>query len=446
MKDLSNYRNKIIQGNALDVAKQLPSKIVQVCITSPPYWGLRDYGTGNWIGGDDKCSHSKSTSDKISASTLGGKSNNNNHEKEGWPGGVCGKWGALKNDEQIGLEDTIEEYIEKLVLLFREIRRILRDDGTLWLNMGDSYSGSGRAASGGGRGDKSKLQSSNTGSLTVVKRGIVGNLKNKNLCGIPWRLALALQADGWFLRSDIIWAKPDPMPESVLDRPCRSHEYLFLLTKKEKYYYDNIAVLMPIANSTIKRGPVDFGGEKGRNYKPEKGDPNFRNGSEQWGRTYNYNHNGRNLRTVWNIATQGYKQAHFATFPEKLIEPCILAGSSETTCGVCGAPWERIIEKPKYGDWNNRKGTPAELEKGNTGKPIPEDYYLKTIGFKPTCKHNDDSGRGIIYDPFMGAGTVAKVALRSGPGRNFIGSELNPHYIDLALRRIKSLMDQITLL
>jgi len=273
-------------GNCLDILPTLPEKSVDCCVTSPPYWGLRDYGV----------------------------------------------------EGQLGLEETPDKFVDNLVKVFREVRRVLKDNGTLWLNLGDTYSNhrdskstSQTLAKGGSSEkahviEKGKNHSRNSKMLKSV------GLKHKDLVGIPWRVALALQQDGWYLRSDIIWSKPNPMPESVTDRPTKAHEYIFLLSKSEKYYYDNEAIKEPIAESTIGRGPVDFGGAKGRGYKPEEGDPNFRNGSEQWGRTFNYKSsckNGRNKRTVWTVPTKPYKEAHFATFPPKLIEPCILAGCPE---------------------------------------------------------------------------------------------------------------------
>jgi len=237
--------------------------------------------------------------------------------------------------------------------------------------LGDSYAGGG-----GGNYNKTGVSQAGGQHITNVRNRPEwlenAGVKPKDLMGIPWRVAFALQQDGWYLRSDIIWAKPNPMPESVTDRPTKSHEYLFLLTKSPRYYYDHEAIKVPPAESTKSRGPASFGGQKGRDYKPEPTDPNYRNGNEQWGRTYEYKQGNVNRRDVWTIATKPFRGAHFAVMPEALVEPCILAGSQE----------------------------------GDT-----------------------------VLDPFTGSGTVAVVALRNG--RNFVGSELNPEYANIAQHRIK---------
>jgi DNA modification methylase len=251
----------IYQGDCLDILPTLEPKSVQCCVTSPPYYGLRDYG--------------------------------------------C--------DGQIGLESTPEAYVEKLVAVFREVRRVLKDDGTLWLNLGDSYNGSGGA---GGDYNDGGLKE---GQPKYPGRNIHA-LKPKDLIGIPWRVAFALQADGWYLRQDIIWAKPNPMPESVTDRCTKSHEYIFLLTKSARYYYDNEAVQeLSVSESGTAGswdGNRDFGLPNGhtRFAKPNLG------GSID---------GKRNKRSVWNVTTKPYKEAHFATFPEEIPRTCILAGSKK---------------------------------------------------------------------------------------------------------------------
>jgi DNA modification methylase len=251
----------IYQGDCLDILPTLEPKSIQCCVTSPPYYGLRDYG--------------------------------------------C--------DGQIGLESTPEAYVEKLVAVFREVRRVLKDDGTLWLNLGDSYNGSGGA---GGDYNDGGLKE---GQPKYPGRNIHA-LKPKDLIGIPWRVAFALQADGWYLRQDIIWAKPNPMPESVTDRCTKSHEYIFLLTKSARYYYDNEAVQeLSVSESGTAGswdGNRDFGLPNGhtRFAKPNLG------GSID---------GKRNKRSVWNVTTKPYKEAHFATFPEEIPRTCILAGSKK---------------------------------------------------------------------------------------------------------------------
>jgi DNA modification methylase len=248
----------IIIGDVRTALSSIPDGSVQTCITSPPYWGLRDYG----------------------------------------------------NDGQIGLEQTPDDYVAEIVAVFREVRRVLSDDGTLWLNLGDSYAG-------GGRGGQSKEKRSENWQPTYSLQGHVPDgLKSKDLVGIPWRVAFALQADGWWLRQDIIWAKPNPMPESVTDRCTKAHEYVFLLTKSARYFYDAKSVAEPVArefwNETV--------GDPYMTPKEGRMDGGKRQGSGPMDGT-------RNKRSVWTIATKPYKGAHFAVMPEALVEPCIFAGS-----------------------------------------------------------------------------------------------------------------------
>lgn len=253
---------QIINGDCLDVLKNLPPKSVQTCVTSPPYFGLRDYG----------------------------------------------------HDGQIGLEETPEEYVQKMVEVFRGVRDALRDDGTLWLNLGDSYSSGGR-----GGGAEGSIQSGNKGSTTgqVFNPWKVPGFRPKNLIGIPWRVALALQADGWYLRQDIIWHKPNPMPESVKDRCTKAHEYIFLMSKRPRYYFDADAIAEKAkwerwGDQTEKKshpGTAGHLGGKAISELPIK--------------------DTKNKRSVWAVNTKPYAEAHFATFPPELITPCILAGSRE---------------------------------------------------------------------------------------------------------------------
>ena len=309
---------RILTGNALDILKTLPDNSVDTCITSPPYYGLRDYGTGKWVGGDSNCNHHGSafrTSEKINEHCGTGVSH---HRKECYQPfkTVCSKCGAVRIDQQIGLEETPQEYIDKLVAVFREVRRVLKDSGTLWINIADSYAGSGKGAWKNKNGQKESYvldPHSNPARMPKTFDGI----KAKDLIGIPWELAFALRTDGWYLRQDIIWYKPNCMPESVTDRCTKSHEYIFLLSKSKKYYFDYKAISEPVADSTIKRMAQDISNQKGSERQPGK-----KNG------TMKAVGNGitRHKRDVWSISTVGSKEAHFATFPEKLIEPCILAG------------------------------------------------------------------------------------------------------------------------
>jgi DNA modification methylase len=286
--------------------------------------------------------------------------------------GQCGICGATRVDSQIGLETTPDAYVAAMVAVFAEVRRVLKVDGTMWLNLGDSYAGgatlgrndAGRNFTGGGG---NILGSGNPGRQGAHVRDT--GLKSKDLVGIPWRVAFALQADGWYLRSDIIWSKPNPMPESVTDRPTKAHEYIFLLTKSARYYYDSKAITEPIAESTLVR-PSRL--KPGAGTGPCVGDNDSHSARTGKGLTATVTAlSGRNKRSVWTVGTHPYPEAHFATFPEDLIKPCILAGS-------------------KPGD--------------------------------------------LVLDPFTGSGTTGAVAIRHQ--RQFVGVELNPAYVELARKRI----------
>lgn len=303
---------KIYQGNCLDTLKKIESQSINTCITSPPYWGLRDYGTGEWEGGDPNCPHMRTT--KI------GKDTSTGHKAMFEQGNVvgdaiykneCPKCGAVRKDSQLGLEETPEEFVENLVKVFREVKRVLRDDGTVWLNLGDSYSSGGRTTTTNQtlRGDK---------DYGVTRPKPSEGIKPKDLIGIPWRVAFALQADGWYLRQDIIWHKPNPMPESVRDRCTKAHEYIFLLSKSPKYYFDNEAIKEDASTVATKRNKMGEGYQA--DYAKGK---RFSDGERVWGSTK------RNKRSVWTVTTKPFKGAHFATFPMDLIEPCVLAGCPE---------------------------------------------------------------------------------------------------------------------
>ena len=254
----------IYQGDALAVLKTMPSQSVNMCVTSPPYFGLRDYGV----------------------------------------------------DGQIGLEDTPDAYIARLVDVFREVKRVLRDDGTLWVNIGDSYCGTGD------KGDyKDPKYADGRNGQSVSKTKNVNGCKHKDLIGIPWMLAFALRADGWYLRSDIIWDKSgNCFPESVNDRCTKAHEYIFMLSKSKSYFYDNDAIREPVKEVSLNRAKYGWHG------KGDHGTGNYAGLGQVDTMERFVNPNGRNKRDVWHINTASYKGAHFATFPEALVEPCILAG------------------------------------------------------------------------------------------------------------------------
>ena len=315
----------ILHGDCIESLKSLEDQSINTCITSPPYWGLRDYGTAEWDGGDINCDH---VANPNATKKMGNEEFNKNRpsrestKTKGYYEKECPKCGAVRKDNQLGMEDTPEEFTENIVKVFREIKRVLRDDGTVWLNLGDSYiSGKSRYSTreqtlaGGGKNEK-KLGKLQRGG----KKDLYGHpfYKDKDLAGIPWRVALALQQDGWYLRQDIIWHKPNPMPESVKDRCTKAHEYIFLLSKSPKYYFDNESIKEdakypqgPNSPESIKKGKGEFGMDT-------------RGGLSKIGALAK-----KNKRSVWTVTTKPFKGAHFATFPKDLIEPCVLAGCPE---------------------------------------------------------------------------------------------------------------------
>ena len=439
---------KLFLGNCLEVLPTLPPSSVQCCITSPPYWGLRDYGTATWEGGDQNCDH---VSDESKTKKFGNDAFNENRpsREETKTAGYyfdkeCEKCGATRIDAQFGLEQSPKEYVDNLVKVFREVRRVLRDDGTLWLNLGDSYNGSGKGANGDGSAGKAgDINSGSKGTQqgTFTKSDVIG-LKPKDLVGIPWRVAFALQADGWYLRQDIIWHKPNPMPESVTDRCTKSHEYIFLMAKSVKYYFDNDAIK---ENSTSfvagTETSIRFGGNK------------YGDLEEQLHRTKSgneYTDSGkRNKRSVWTVSTRPFKEAHFATFPPELIEPCVLASTSHFgMCAECKAPYKRIVERGEIPDRTTRDNTLGVIR--GRDKPTRLNSVdmavipTETTGWGKTCNCTTDAVEPcVILDPFSGAGTTGVVAIKHS--RCYIGTELNPDYVEMSRKRIQAEWDGITL-
>ena len=402
---------RLLTGDCRNLLPTLDTGSVQCVVTSPPYWGLRDYGV----------------------------------------------------DGQLGVEHTVDIYVEHLVEVFRHVRRVLADDGTLWLNLGDSYAGSWGAQSRSAPVDgisASQIQAhpQGTGTGSTTRTG----LPAKNLVGIPWRVAFALQADGWHLRSDIIWAKPNPMPESVTDRPTRAHEYVFLLTKSARYFYDADAIREPAVRHE------GFNDQWDAMSKPEQ------------------QATGANKRTVWTIPTQPFSGAHFATFPPALVEPCIKAGSrpagrrcecdeliltptgrgltDDPTLTTGRAGWNRVrranegrrpITRREQRDHAEQlRASPHQAEMASEAgieafahylrtdrsgaRPIPPDLLVAWTArgwLAPTAPCAcPEQPSDLILDPFAGSGTTGAVAC--GLGRPFIGIELNPDYAAMARVRI----------
>lgn len=375
--------DRIICGDCLEVLKTLPAESVDCCITSPPYYGLRDYGIGG----------------------------------------------------QIGLEPTPEAYVARLVDVFREVRRVLKKEGTLWLNLGDSYAGSGK-------GGQSEEKRSENWQPQYGNKGKRYGLKPKDLIGIPWMVAFALRADGWYLRSDIIWHKPNCMPESVTDRPTKAHEYIFLLSKSQRYYYDKEAILEPHSDET-KKYFEKYTPDHSKSLSDrkialgDKGKTRTGFGNSRAEATACMNPSGRNKRTVWTIPTKPFPGSHFAVMPEKLVEPCVLAGTSERGyCPKCGKPWLRQIEhKNMVIRKTDRMAEIGEFGRTQSSGTMLSPAETKTIGWLPSCQCASKPRPGIVLDPFSGAGTVALVAKKLG--RHYIGIELNPDYISMAKTRVQ---------
>ncbi len=453
----------LLLGDVRERLRGMAEESVQVIFTSPPYWSLRDYGVAGQIG-------LESVPDCL-----------------GWATGApCG-----------------ECFVCHMVEVFRECWRVLRDDGTLWVNLGDSYAGSGGAggdyAEGGlkagqptfeGTGKRTRQSSRRDKAEVAVRVPGVAALKPKDLCGIPWRVALAMQADGWYLRMDNIWSKPNPMPESVTDRPTKSHEYIFLFSKSKKYYYDQDAIREAYAEGSLPRALRGMGADnKWADGAPgstahtlSQGRPNMRKsfsrrddkteesfftrkadsaekgmaigGSGLKGHSGYVDTNGRllvnpmgrNKWSVWTVPTQAYPEAHFATYPEALPEVGIKAGTSERgACPRCGAGWVRVVEKSGgtigKGSWvdhtqDKEKGVSRRTGVKGSGQENYNSYRISELGWEPTC--DCDAGEPVpcvVLDPFNGSGTTGAVAVRLG--RDYVGIDLNAEYLKLAEKRIE---------
>lgn len=375
---------RILAGHWVDVLRALPDRSVHCVVTSPPYWGLRSY------------------------------------LPDGHP---------LKAFE-LGSEPTLVEYIDKMVEGFEEVRRVLRDDGTLWLNLGDTY-----ATRAGTNLPGATARARNTRRVSSQCAGtkMPLGLKPKDLCGVPWRVAFALQEAGWYLRCDVVWEKPTAMPEAVTDRPTKSHEYVFLLSKSERYFYDAYAIREPVTGGAHHRG---YGptGKSTANADGVKNNASF--ASATLGAV-----DFRNKRSVWRIKAGHYDGAHFATFPPELVRPCILAGTSERgCCSACGAPWERQTERENMvvARSARRDAIHAAVPGGKhrtalNGTMLSPPRSI-TIGWAPSCMcTGGDPVPCVVLDPFGGTGTTAEEAERLGRHSTLI--ELSPESIALAEER-----------
>jgi DNA modification methylase len=465
----------LINAHVLQGLARLPDESVHCVVTSPPYWGLRDYGLEPQIwGGEAECEHAwgeqqKSPwADKVPGPHGLQKNTAAGHWKPKETGPFCRLCGAWRGS--LGLEPSIDLYVDHLVEIFREVRRVMRPEATLWLNIADSYYGGGGAhkehhanpglsRSASRHGVPKGRGARGPGKVLVCRNRQQPILKPKDLCGVPWHLVLALQADGWWWRSVVIWCKENGMPESCEDRPTTSHEYLFLLTKSENYFFDQEAVREPHTYNrwSNKRNRdaaiVDavHGGQVGKTSLLRKGPIDA------------FPHSGRNLRSVWIIPTVPLScglckvcgrywhnhapqehcgrqtVGHFAAFPPKLVEICVQAGASEKgCCPQCGAPWERIVEKTEEinesckGNFFTQDKTAVHQEhRSQQGSR----FIKKTVGWRPTC--SCEAGSPVpctAADIFSGAGTTPMVAAKLG--RDAAGVELNPDYVEMSRRRL----------
>ena len=428
-------KHKIIFADVIDGLRSLPDQCIQCVVTSPPYYNMRDYNV----------------------------------------------------DGQIGLESSPEEYVNKIVEVFREVRRVLRDDGSVWLNLGDSYAGGSKKLT------KDLQQRINSDGDVIENdrqttfKSVLNCLKVKDLIGIPWGVAFALRTDGWYLRSAIIWNKTNGMPEAVTDRPTSSYDHIFLLSKKAQYFYDQEAVREPQTGNACsmrtRANPktVNRSGKHGN----IRANESFIKSISQ----YTEIPGGRNLRNIWAIPTQPVSELHFATFPQALVEPCVKAGTSERgCCPQCGAPWRRITEKGEpLEDWKKECGADSKgeyhgtskkhknlMEKGQkihsmhikaaqnkqdllgkrtyTGfnqrwktsqqnasdvkRRILDGMRQKTYTWQPTCACEiKEVVPCTVLDPFLGSGTTMLVA--RDLNRSCVGIELNPEYNSIIRKRLR---------
>lgn len=430
---------QILIGDVLDRLAQLPDESVHVVICSPPYWGLRDYGTGEWVGGDPNCDHRSPTMREgrnEDRPLLAGSAASNREQLLLAHRSVCALCGAVKVDRQLGLEPTLAEHIDALVAVFREVRRVLRSDGTLWLNYGDCFAtspnGRSAAATKAAGGDDRTFRDKPFSTIQ-------GALKPKDLVMVANRLAIALQDDGWFVRQEIVWHKTNPMPESAKDRPTTAHEKVWLLTKSARYFYDHHAVREPSESSPSDRRKMAESKDRIGGKHKDLDDPLSKASAlsklDHVGRGA-----GRNLRSVWSIATQPFPGAHFATFPTKLVETCLKAGTSEMgVCSSCGAPWKRVVEKRfiPQPDVSSAKGVRTNMDESSRWSGSQRGSTVTvTASWKPTCNCEVNTPvPATVLDPFGGSGTVGLVADRMQ--RDAILIELSREYGEMARSRIE---------
>lgn len=399
----------------------LDEKSVHCVVTSPPYFNLRDYGTARYVGGDPNHEHDKAPARGGRGGSGPGAKNTGGAFPSLIPAPIC-SCGAQRIDGQVGREETPDAYVAKMVEVSRAIWRVLRDDGTFWLNIGDSYANDGKWGGSTGGKHVDALH----GGTSIGRSKISTGLKPKELMMIPARVALALQADGWYLRQDIIWSKSNTMPESVRDRFTKSHEHVFLFTKQPRYFFDQEAVKEPAIYAPGKTTEVER--PKGY-YKGKWSEPN---GGGRNDSSFKAIRTLRNRRDVWVIPTKAFGGAHFAAFPPALAEPCILAGSPPSCCAACGAPRVPKIERKAM--VIDRSARTHELGRSPASGHMISPAESRVVGYFPSCECDAPDAPATVLDPFGGTGTTAMVALKHG--RRAVLCEINPDYIEVAHKRI----------
>lgn len=468
--------NIILYGDAIEKLKELDTESIDMCLTSPPYWGLRDYGTFTWVGGNEDCDHVKSNISELKGDwerpsriefnkvgeilecvvckkqfkgKLGNKfcsteclntlSNEDRTNARSKRTTICQKCGAKRVDKQLGLEPTFDEYINKLCDIFDIVNERLKKEGTLWVNIGDTYGGSGC-----GKGDErnNNKRSASNPSLYKDKPNPQRLLQPKSLVMIPFRFALEMVNRGWILRNTIIWHKPNCMPSSVRDRFTVDFEYLFFFSKNKKYFFnqqfDRADTSESVYRNKLRKHKsynIKYPGYKD-NFPIPRADGN------------------KNKRSVWQITTKPFSEAHFAVYPEELCETPIKAGCPEFVCKKCGKAREKIIitnnpskefEEKMKEEAKNRGYTEHSSARLYTSLHAKGKNWKKEsqFGGLTNCGCDEEFIGGIVLDPFFGAGTTGLVALKQN--KKFIGIELNPEYIKIAKERLKPLLEQNTL-
>lgn len=419
----------LYQGDALDVLRCLPDESVHCVVTSPPYYGLRDYGTAQWVGGDSECDHKqRQLVSNRSTLRLDGREHLGPYDGEKAVGegmpyrDTCGKCGAQRVDDQLGLEPILDAYLDRLCSVFDELRRVLRSDGTVWCNISDSYATSGGPGWQGQTGQRSTR--TYTAENMPYKTG--DGLKPKDLMLVPQRFAIEMQRRGWWVRSIIRWCKLAPMPESVTDRPTSAVEEIIVFAKSARYYWDSVAAAEP----SVSGHSSGNGFKRPARLSYLNDDGQSRESDSEWGETAT-----RNMRNYWLLAPEPSNYAHYAAYPSEIPRRAIsIATSEHGVCAACGAPWGRAVEREfkSLGAVRENVSGDAELHHGWHGTTNGH-VTTRMLGWQPSCTCDAGLVPATVLDPFIGSGTTAKVAQRLG--RKSIGVDLSEDYLKMSIAR-----------